>query len=559
MLIKNSKSVAKVIYLGGINEIIGFIIDESTDDLILIGKYSASRPVVTIDDFAVALRARLVHNEWPTVSIDPPSISVAKGEDEQGQAQKPEAAATEIDQRPYIRFEGGIEDTEFGRDFLIADYQLKLLSMGLETKSLLGFSNEWEIGDFLRKNALAPQKISAFTRYWFYPVESQIAVREGAAILRRLNVQVLSEVLSVTFDGVSLEEPKQWSSMATRLFLDQVNDRFPELMQLYPSFARVQSLMEMVAAVYALEKMQKRPNLEFWLQDYKIATVSTPRTTPIVRRARRYLVPGRAISLEYVSKGGIQANALAIRVSAGDAIALRKAVLESRPYSASLTWQFAAGLNIQPIEAATLQVDDAERMLAEASYLESSRRFEDALALFASVAVSSAPDSLRAEGHIGAAKVLINMERYSSAREHASKAADLDPDDYRGPFFHGVARFFSGEVKESLEELNAVKRKWSDLPIVDYYRGLALVALGAFREGAASIREYVALNPKQPRAWLILGEALEQMGLHHDAILAYEHVVRLEPREAKIDWDPGVGNQAKERLKVLRRRLEENR
>lgn len=36
-----------------------------------MGERDPKRPILTLDDFAVALRARFIHNQWTLVSIDP--------------------------------------------------------------------------------------------------------------------------------------------------------------------------------------------------------------------------------------------------------------------------------------------------------------------------------------------------------------------------------------------------------------------------------------------------------------------------------------------------------
>ena len=54
----------------------------------------------------VALRARFIHGKWPLVSIDPTE----------------ETKKTDMQ---IVRFEGGIEETQFGQDLFDADYRLK--------------------------------------------------------------------------------------------------------------------------------------------------------------------------------------------------------------------------------------------------------------------------------------------------------------------------------------------------------------------------------------------------------------------------------------------------
>jgi len=63
-----------------------------------------------LDDLAVALRARLVHDDWPMVSIDPVASTARTGQQQ-------------------VRLKGGIAATRFGQDLLAADIFLKRYSL----------------------------------------------------------------------------------------------------------------------------------------------------------------------------------------------------------------------------------------------------------------------------------------------------------------------------------------------------------------------------------------------------------------------------------------------
>jgi hypothetical protein len=127
---QNYRVVYPEIYnLGGINQIHGLIYDRQTKDVILVGKYDPARQPLTLDDFAVALRARFIHDKWPLVSIDP-------------------TEETEKTQLQIVRFEGGIEDTQFGVDLFDADYRLKQIAMGLLPSGVPGVQSGWDLLSF---------------------------------------------------------------------------------------------------------------------------------------------------------------------------------------------------------------------------------------------------------------------------------------------------------------------------------------------------------------------------------------------------------------------------
>ena len=56
--------------LGGITQLAGFVVDDSTGDLIIVGKVFREDEPLTLDDLVIALRSRIVLDQWPLVSID---------------------------------------------------------------------------------------------------------------------------------------------------------------------------------------------------------------------------------------------------------------------------------------------------------------------------------------------------------------------------------------------------------------------------------------------------------------------------------------------------------
>lgn len=116
----------EVYNLGGITAIHGLVHDRQRRDLILVGRYDPDRQPLTLDDFAVALRARFIHGKWPLLSIDPTE-----------QTRKTVMQA--------VRTEGGIEDTQFDADFFNADYRLKRIGMGLIPVAVPGLKTYWDL------------------------------------------------------------------------------------------------------------------------------------------------------------------------------------------------------------------------------------------------------------------------------------------------------------------------------------------------------------------------------------------------------------------------------
>ena len=112
--------------LAGITRFVGVVHDRVRNDLLVVGQAVPGEAAVALDDMVVALRARLVHTTWPLVSID----------------RTPETAQT---RRQKVRFEGGVENTKFGEDFLKADAFLKNLALGKMSAEIWGIRSYFDM------------------------------------------------------------------------------------------------------------------------------------------------------------------------------------------------------------------------------------------------------------------------------------------------------------------------------------------------------------------------------------------------------------------------------
>ena len=93
---RNGLSSDNLLKLGSITRVAGMVYDREGRDVILVGIADGTLPSATFDDFVVALRARLLHNSWPLVSIDP--------------VPEPDESKNQM-----VRFDGQIANTAFGK------------------------------------------------------------------------------------------------------------------------------------------------------------------------------------------------------------------------------------------------------------------------------------------------------------------------------------------------------------------------------------------------------------------------------------------------------------
>ncbi|NQT18120.1 MAG: hypothetical protein HQ592_00335, partial [Planctomycetes bacterium] len=112
--------------LGGITLIAGLVYDKESGDPIIVGEINTSDPAPLLDDVVVGLRARILHDEWPVVSIEP-----AKKTPETGKFK--------------VRFEGNVAGTHYGRRLFEADVMLKKIGLGLIPSGIPGFASYYDL------------------------------------------------------------------------------------------------------------------------------------------------------------------------------------------------------------------------------------------------------------------------------------------------------------------------------------------------------------------------------------------------------------------------------
>src|ERR1017187_9266032 len=311
--------------LGGITRLEGLVVDREAGDVILIGHAEADDPPVTLDDVVVALRARLIHEAWPVVSIDPPP----------GLPSNLQPGDLET-----VRFEGGIENTQFGADLLDADHRLKRMHLGISATGVPRFKSGLDRWTERYRTTESLRNGTVQTRLWFEPIEDRVIVRDDVVELGQMSVGVFSEVLSVYVDNHPIEATTYHDDDGVA-FAKDLTAAFDSIASAHPTIARVRGLQTVVAVIAGLERVEAFPSLNYWLHEYavrKVETLSNVRTLV-------HVADGSPVALV----GGVLLRAIAYNLNSGDVSALGQAVRITRPNSATLTWRFVVGQLIVPL------------------------------------------------------------------------------------------------------------------------------------------------------------------------------------------------------------------
>lgn len=310
----NAPAAAEARRMVGITRIVAAVVDERGAEVIVVGEREPRQPAIALDDLVVALRARLLHNHWPLVSIDRTADTARTGQQ-------------------VVRFESGSATrTGFHGAMLAADVALKRIALDLASAEIWGVPSYFNL--CLRAAAESKLEERVSSRFWFRPFDaSQIVVREGAVVVQHFRLGVDVEVLSVNGNSPGADARDKLGDR----FAARMSERLPELAGYFPEIGRLGRLFELVALARGLEMQQRLPSLDYWLKSYAVAEVDTPATYPLLKRSEKVSAGGAQRTLEI--DGGVEMRAAAARLADGDVTALRQVVLRARPEGNALSWR----------------------------------------------------------------------------------------------------------------------------------------------------------------------------------------------------------------------------
>ena len=544
----------EVFTLGGITAMKGLVYDRKTSDVILVGQRDPERAILTLDDFVVALRARFIHGKWPLVSIDP----------------MPE---TEKTQMQVVRFEGGIEDTQFGQDLFDADYRLKQIGMGLLHSGVPGFKSDWDLG-MERAKQQTSKSWNISSRFWFYPVLPNVSVREDVVAIKGLKVGVFTEVMSAEIDGKKIEDPKPFQDTAGDEFAKQVTDKFDALSKAHPSFSRVHGLDELIALVNAIENMDERLDLDWWLMKYQVKKVDTKRKVEVLTRHEDYKVPvsdGYYKERRHEVSGGVELMAISLRLKAGNVAALKEAVLKTKPKPDALIWGFMIGEWLIPTAPSVLTIEDVVPLFAQAEFLTEKKHYDNAITIYGKIielmldfypAYVNRGGLLFLKGEFDLAisdfnqgivmnprcfecyhnrgNVYASDGKYALAISDYNMSLQINPYKEESYICRGVIFERKGDYNHALSDFSKALEINPNRFEAYYNRGVAYYNKSKYEQSIFDFNKVLELNPRSANAYVYLGVAYAQKGQYDAAISAFDRAVEIDPRRTDAYYNKVV-------------------
>lgn len=296
-------------WLSGITRPIAVVVDTATADCILVGERDPSRPPLSLDDLAVALRAAKFYGavESPGVSIDP-------------------LGDQQSSDRLLVRYFGGIYNTHFGKVCFESDYLLKQMDLGLVDIGSQEVESPW--AQFVKKPPKQDQLSSVFSVLFFYPKAVRVTTDVDAAVLEICRIGVEN----ASMGGPEIVTTDKDEQLRFDRFAAALSEHYDEISETHAVLKNLQSLMGLYALCRQVLALGARPDLSYWLYQYPVEVVATPRMIPPLRQG----MGGLAVAYEI--SGSVELEGLAIRVIDGDASAFKQAVLFARPSPKALTW-----------------------------------------------------------------------------------------------------------------------------------------------------------------------------------------------------------------------------
>jgi hypothetical protein len=322
--IKNSARFrTELMELGDITRLIGIVYDNSKNDLIIVGQIVEGEQKITLDDFVVALRAIVKNKRAPLVSID-------------------KTAETEKTGKQIVHYSGGIENTKYGKDLIEADIILKRMALGDLRAGIWGIESYFDMSaQYWEKTGIED---SVHSRFWFVPSkkDSFVAVKKGVAVVKRLKIDVKTELMGATESGQPDINRSAIRDEIGEKFAITVMENYEDIAPLHAPLKRLDPLFRLAGLSEAIYKWIQGKDidlscLEFWLYKYEVRQDNTPYDYPLLVKEKSRERNGKISKMTI--EGGIELKPLIIDLKDGVITALRDIVIKSRPDGNALIWR----------------------------------------------------------------------------------------------------------------------------------------------------------------------------------------------------------------------------
>ncbi len=353
--------------LAGLNKIYGFVIDREGRDCIIIGKTDPHSPPILLDDLVIAIKNRWKEMSPPGCSIDPRQedlVRIQKLANELMGIQDPILLRKKlpswknISGSQDVRVFGVPMNTHFAKIMVEADYLLKRIIDGsypLNIKGFKSFSDIMveEVKKRLKVGEISLPPLQMAMRFWFYPRENKFIEDEGIVLIEKCTVKLLTEEEFLTKTGKIVSSGR--ANPMGEDFVDLFTKFYSEIARVEPIYKSLENLFWIVA-LSGLLKERRAPemaglNFDYWINDFPIKEFKIPSILPYITNIKEINFEMRVSGVSMLaylcipSCGGVSIDIKIQRRDTkrdrtGALLKLKNAILNSRPSSKTLFWDF---------------------------------------------------------------------------------------------------------------------------------------------------------------------------------------------------------------------------
>jgi hypothetical protein len=372
---RHDKCTKDILLMGGLNKVIGYVVDEQNTDIIIFGEADSGGPPLYLEDLVLALRnawlkyaelrGNMFYYSYPGCTINPaPEVinelqqtgSMIFASFDLGYVRNSLERWHSVCKKPQnVKVMGIPFDSHFGKVMVDADYYMKRLVDGSVTIDIDGFRSLTDMTLDVARDAIERGKRismhAQLNRFWFFPGKNSFVDNQGIAVIEESPVQLLTEEEFLTKNreivGTGRVDP------LAHKFANDFSFHYNVIKKKEPIYAELEGLFRFVA-IAKLMKVKETPTeagigLGYLMNHFPVENTPVSRTLPGISNVKDFsrrieTTNGyREIYLWLPSCGGVL---IAIDVkredirndTTGGLLELKRRVLQARPSAQALSW-----------------------------------------------------------------------------------------------------------------------------------------------------------------------------------------------------------------------------
>jgi tetratricopeptide (TPR) repeat protein len=521
------KSMPALYYLGYITKPMGIVIDRDSHDWILIGQRDEALPLLTLDDWVVALQSRFAFpDEDPGVTINP--ICPDKREYCRGFLKQE------------VHFFAGVQGTHFARVCYEADWLMKRIGLGLEKVPVEQLQTYFDLSRSRYLQSSRPNSTRAvMSRFWFYPVADEVGVFNDVILLEQFQMGVFTQVLHAEVDGKPLANPANLEDYASDGFSRSFTASYDAIAASRPVLEELRGLTRLSALAKGMTRASLAPSLDYFLKSYLPAEEDSPSEVGVLTRTDSDRV--------FSASGGVRLMALALKMKAGDTDAIKELVLRSRPdegASNGTSWGFSLEFESGTLKGVTLptqlvEPDGIAALMSQGLLLIQNRRYDAAIQTYGR-AIDQAPGV--ADLYFNRGVALYRSGRLSDAIADFQKSLTLNP-EFLDPYNAlGAVYLDKGQTKLASEAFDKALSINNSAASVYYNRSRLYRTEGQWDLAISDLQKVLSINPRNKAA---------EDDLQSDSELRNKYLSGRQQRNIEVVLKPAGGKVTTEKSPIL--------